>query len=262
MIDLHCHLLPGVDDGPPDLEASLALARAAAGTGTRTIVATPHIDRRWGVEPADVPAAVDRVRAALQDAHVELEVRPGGEVDVARLAELTPDELDSVRLGGGPYVLLESPHATSRGAGFHTAVAQLCRRGERILLAHPERCPIFHRRPGDLADLVRAGALCSITSSALLGRFGGTVREFALRMLRDGLVHNVASDAHEAQRRGPELLAGLQAAERELPGLLRQADWLTRDVPAAVLSGGPLPPRPPLPSRRRRLRRPLRRSAA
>lgn len=254
MIDLHCHLLPGVDDGPPDLEASLALARAAAAAGTRTIVATPHIDTRWGVDPEAVPAAVDRMRDALREAHIELEVRPGGEVDLTRMTDLTPAALDAVRLGGGPYLLLESPHRDSR-VGFETAAAQLLRRGERLVLAHPERCPGFQRRPDDVRGLVDAGIVCSITSSALLGRFGGTVRAFALWLLREGLVHNVASDAHEPRRRGPELLAGLQAAERDLPGLLGQADWLTRAVPEAVLAGTPLPERPPLPTRRGRMRR-------
>jgi protein-tyrosine phosphatase len=220
-------------------------------------VATPHIDERWRVDPAGVPAAVERMRAALEQAHIELDVRAGGEVDLTRLTDLSPEELDAVRLGGGPYILLESPHRGSRGPGFHTAVLQLRRRGEPIVLAHPERCPAFQRRPDHLAELVDAGVLCSITSSALLGRFGGPVRSFALRLLRDGLVHNVASDAHEPRRRGPELLAGLQAAERELPGVLGQADWFTREVPEAVLAGAPPPPRPPLPARPGRLRRRL-----
>jgi protein-tyrosine phosphatase len=247
VIDLHCHLLPGVDDGPPDLEASLALARAAAAAGTRTVVATPHIDHRWGVDPEGVPAAVQRMRAALHEAHIELDVRPGGEVDLSRLADLTPAQRDAVRLGGGPYLLLETPHRDLQGAGFATAVAQLRRRGETIVLAHPERSPALRRRPEHVAELVGMGVLCSITSSALLGRFGSAVRDFALRLLREGLVHNVASDAHEPRRRGPELLSGLHAAEREVPGVLAQARWLTREVPEAILAGAPLPARPPLP---------------
>jgi protein-tyrosine phosphatase len=251
VIDLHCHLLPGIDDGPPDLQSALALARAAAAAGTQTIVATPHIDQRWGVDPVAVPAAVVHMRAALTEAHIELEVLPGGEVDLTRLADMDRGEVDAVRLGGGPYMLLECPLRDSRGVGFPTAVAQLHRQGERILLAHPERCPGFHRRPEQLAELVQSGVLTSITSSALLGRFGGTVRAFALRLLREGLVHNVASDAHEPRRRGPELLAGLHAAERELPGILDQADWFTRAVPAAVLAGEAPPPRPPLPPAQR-----------
>jgi len=262
VIDLHCHLLPGIDDGPEDLEASLALARAAAAAGTRTIVATPHIDHRHGVDPSSVPEAVERMRAALHDAHIELDVQPGGEVDLTRMADLTAPELDAVRLGGAAYVLVECPHTEARGAGFHTAIAQLRRRGEAIVLAHPERCPAFHRRPDRLRELVELGVLTSMTSSALLGRFGGTVKAFSLRLLREGLVHNVASDAHEPRRRGPELLAGLHAAERQLPGVLGQADWLTQGVPAAILAGGTPPPGPPLPEAPRGMRRWLRRRAA
>lgn len=255
MIDLHCHLLPGVDDGPASLDESLALARAAAAAGTRTIVVTPHIDRRWGVAPEAVPAAVERLAADLVVAHVELEVLPGGEVELGRLADMSPAQLGCVRLGGGPYVLLESPHS-SAGDNFAHTVERLLAGGERLVLAHPERCPEFLRRPERLDRLVAAGAVCSVTASALLGRFGREVRELAIRMLGGGLAHNVASDGHDATNRSPELLAGLHAAERELPGALTLADWLTCEVPKAVLAGAPLPDRPELapPRRRRRLR--------
>jgi protein-tyrosine phosphatase len=254
VIDLHCHVLPGIDDGPASVEGSLAMARAAAAAGTRTLVATPHIDERYGVPPGHVPAAVERLRAALADAHIDVEVRPGGEIELGRLAQLTTEEVDEVRLGGGPWMLLEAPLSASVG-DFHLFVGRLRGRGERIVLAHPERCPLFHRRPERLAELVADGVLCSLTSAALVGRFGRTVRSFALEMLAGGLVHNVASDSHDAVHRGPELLSGLHAAERELPGVLAQADWLTRAVPEAVLSGAPLPDAPEPPRRRRGLRR-------
>jgi protein-tyrosine phosphatase len=254
VIDLHCHLLPGIDDGPKTLDGSLAMARAAAAAGTHTMVATPHIDGRYGVVPADVPAMVEQLRANLAEAHVELAVLPGGEIELSRLSELTAEELDAVRIGGGPWLLLEAPLSASAG-DFHLFVDRLRRRGQRIMLAHPERSPLFQRRPERLAELVGEGVLCSLTSSALLGRFGRGVRAFALRLLADGLVHNVASDSHDAVQRGPELLAGLHAAERELPGLLDQADWLTRAMPEAVIAGAPLPERPGGLRRRRGLRR-------
>ena len=254
MIDLHCHLLPGIDDGPGTLDDSLLLARAAAAAGTRTIVATPHIDHRWGVEPKEVPGMVERIRKALADAHIELDVRPGGEVALSRLADLHPDQLDSVRLGGGPYVLLEGPHAPAVGTEFHGFVKRMAGRGEAVLLAHPERCPAFHRAPDALADLIGDGVLTSITAASLVGTFGRTVQRFSLRLLREGLVHNVASDSHSAVRRGPELLAGIQAADRDLPGVLGQADWFMREVPEAILAGEPLPPRPELPEQPRGMR--------
>lgn len=250
MIDLHSHLLPGIDDGPASVEDALALARAAAAAGTRTIVATPHIDHRWKVEPTEVPDMVQRMREALSEAHIELDVRVGGEISLPRLADLDAAEVDAVRLGGGPYILLECPHRATAATGFPTTVRYLRRRGESIILAHPERSPTFQRTPAHLAALVREGVLTSITAASLLGTFGTAIQSFSLRLLRDGLVHNVASDAHEIHRRGPELLSGLQAAERQLPGVLGQADWLTREVPAAVLAGSALPARPELPPRR------------
>jgi protein-tyrosine phosphatase len=255
VIDLHCHLLPGVDDGPASTEDALALARAAAAAGTTTLVVTPHIDHKWRVDPLEVPTRVESMRAILADAHIAVDVLSGGEVALARLTELRPAEVEAVRLGGGPYILLESPHRSAGAAEFHIWVHNLRRRGESVVLAHPERSPIFLKNPERLDALVADGVLLSITGSALLGRFGRTVQGFALRLLRDGLVHNVASDSHDARRRGPELLAGLHAAERDLPGVLGQADWLTREVPNAVIAGASLPPRPELPERPRGLRR-------
>jgi protein-tyrosine phosphatase len=255
VIDLHCHLLPGIDDGPATVEDALALARAAAAGGTRTMVATPHIDHQWKVDPGQVGALVEHIREALADAHIELEVRGGGEIALSRLADLDAAQLNAVRLGGGPYILLECPHRPTGGAEFHGFVQRLRARGERIVLAHPERSPAFQRSPDRLAVLVGEGVLTSITAASLLGSFGRAVQSFSLRLLRDGLVHNVASDSHDAARRGPALLAGLRAAERELPGVLDMADWLTRHAPEAILAGTELPPRPALPERRGGVRR-------
>jgi protein-tyrosine phosphatase len=248
MIDLHCHLLPGVDDGPESIEGTLALAQAAVAAGTRTIVATPHIDHRWDVSPSIVAPSAALVSSALRDAGIELEVLTGAEIALPRLIELRPDELDAIRLGDGPYLLIESPDSTAAG-DFHTFVHTLLKRGHAIVLAHPERCPGFQRRPDRLAELVQAGALCSITAGALTGRFGSAPREAALTMLADGLVHDVASDSHDAWRRSPELLAGIYAIERDLPGISAHAQWLTHDAPAAILAGQELPDRPPLPRR-------------
>ena len=254
MIDLHCHLIPGVDDGPETLEDSVALARASVEAGIRTAVATPHLDHRWEVPPEEIEPGVARVRGALADAGIELEVLCGAEIALPRFGELSPAQLDMVRLGGGPYLLIESPHTPAAG-DFHTFLRVLRKRGHAVLLAHPERCPTLQRRPDRVAELVAAGVLCSVTSGALGGRFGGPVREFALELLERGLVHNVASDSHSAGLRGPDLLDGLAAADAELPGILDQADWFTRAVPEAILAGRDLPPQPVPPQRRGGLRR-------
>ena len=109
MIDLHSHILPGIDDGPGTLEGSLELARAAVAAGTRTIVATPHINSDPSIVPARIAAALGELRAALAEAEIPLEVLPGGEIAIWRLIDFDDDALRALALGGGPYLLVESP---------------------------------------------------------------------------------------------------------------------------------------------------------
>lgn len=253
MIDLHSHILPGIDDGAPDVAASLVFARAALAAGTTRIAATPHIDSHFGLGPDERDTALAELRAALAQEEIPLDVIAGGEIALDRYLDLQPEELDRLRLGDGPYLLLEAPLSSAAGA-FDRFLGGLLSRGERMLIAHPERCPDFQRRPERLADLVRSGALAQVTSASLSGRFGTTVQNAALHMLAEGIVHDICSDSHDAVRRGPDLREGLEAAERELPGAHALADWLAVDVPHAIVTGGTVPRRPPVVLERRRKR--------
>lgn len=254
MIDLHSHILPGIDDGPATIEGSLELARAAVAAGTRTILATPHVNDDASIEPARIAAGLVELRAALAEAEIPLEVLPGGEIAIWRLIDLDDETLRALALGGGPYLLVESPFSPVVG-DFEPMVLDLHARGHRVLLAHPERCPAFQREPPRLERLVGAGALVQITAGSMSGAFGTTVRRFTMAILREGFAHVVASDAHDAVRRPPGLQGGFAALERDLPGLGEQAEWLTELVPRAVLDGAPLPARPPLPRQAGLLRR-------
>ena len=249
MIDLHSHILPGLDDGPRTLEGSLDLARAAVADGTRTILATPHVNDDHSIDAPRVAAGLAVLRPALADAEIPLEVLPGGEIAIWRLADLDDPALRGLALGGGPYLLVESPFSPVVG-DFEPIVLDLLMRGHRVLLAHPERCPAFQRDPARLGRLVDSGVLVQVTAGSMTGAFGTTVRRFTASLLREGHVHVVASDAHDAVRRPPGLTAGFAALERELPGLGDQQAWLTEGVPRAILEGEPLPERPPLPRRR------------
>lgn len=242
MIDLHCHILPGLDDGAAAVEDSLAIARAAVAAGTRTMVATPHADTSYGVLPPQRDAALAVLRSALQREGVALEVVGGAEVALDFLMELDDDTRETLRLGDGPYLLLECPLAQAAGP-FDQYLARMLTSGEKMVLAHPERCPTFHRHPERLADLVRSGALTSVTAGAFVGRFGPVVQRFAFGMVRDGLVHSVASDSHDDVRRPPGMRDELEAA-----GLGSMSAWLTQEVPAAVLAGDRIPPAPPTPA--------------
>ena len=239
MIDLHCHVLAGIDDGPQTLDDSIALARAAARNGTRTIVATPHVSWHYDNDAATIARLVEKTNAALAEAGVEVTVLAGAEVAITRAVELDPAELAALTLGGGPWLLVEFPF-TPIAEGLDSLVFELVERGHRIVLAHPERSPAFQRDPELLESLVRGGALTSLTAGSLVGRFGGAVRRFALELAEAELVHNVASDAHDAEGRGPGI-----AEELRKSGLEPLGEWLTESVPAAILSGASqLPARP------------------
>ena len=242
MIDLHCHVLPGIDDGPETIEGSLALVRAAAASGTRVMVATPHVNWHYPNAAATIARLTSELNKRLRIEGIAVEIRTGAEIAMTRAAEIGPDELDRLRLGGGPWVLLEPPF-TPIVTGLDGVVAALQSAGHRVVLAHPERCPAFHRDPSVLESLVQAGVLTSITAGSLVGRFGGEVRRFARRLVEQGLVHNVASDAHNTIKRPPGMASELGEA-----GLGALADWLTRAVPAAILSGEEIPARPDLPA--------------
>src|SRR3954454_5549783 len=239
VIDLHFHVLPGIDDGPPTLEAALDLARAAEAAGTTTIVATPHVSWDWpDNDAARIAAAVASINEELRAAGIGVEVLPGAEVAMTRAADLPPEELEALRLGGGPYLLVECPHSPA-ASGFEGLLASLSHSGHRILLAHPERCPAFRRDRSTLERLLSGGMLTSITAGSLAGRFGREVRRFTQELLRDGMVHNIASDAHDLVRRPPGV-KGILAEE----GVADATEWFTRQLPEAILGGGPLPPAP------------------
>jgi protein-tyrosine phosphatase len=258
VIDLHCHILPGLDDGPVNFDFSVAMARAAAEAGIDVVVATPHIRSDYQVDPDQIATGVRELNEAIAAQGIQLLVLAGGEVALQKAAELDDAVLSTLCLGSGDYLLLESPYRSS-DIDLEGIVRDVQARGFRPLLAHPERCPIFQRDPGRLAKLVNSGVLCSITASSLGGGFGTTVRHFALELLHDGLVHDVASDAHDHLHRPPDLLSGFESAEAGMPGIRGQATWFTVTAPVAIVSGRPLPPppdpppRPPLSRWRRRL---------
>ncbi len=237
MIDLHCHIIPGVDDGPATMDDALALARAHVDAGTQTVVATSHVSWDYPENGSTrLFAAVAALRDSLAEQDIPLEVLTGAEVAMTRVDALTPDELTVLRLGGGDWLLVECPFSPS-AAAFAPVLDALQARGHRIVLAHPERCPAFHREPDRLSAYISQGMLTSVTAGAFVGRFGREVEKVAREFLALGLVHSVASDAHDLRRRPPGIRAEL--TEAGLDPLLVQ--WLGHDVPAAILGGDRIP---------------------
>jgi protein-tyrosine phosphatase len=245
VIDIHCHILPGLDDGPANLDFSLAMARAAVESGTQLMVATPHIRADFDVDPDEIEARVDLFNDRLQRDRLPLRILPGAEIGWASALELDDAMLAKLSMGSGGRILLESPYGR-KPVDLEAIVSALKERGFEAVLAHPERCPLFQRDIDRLAKLVEGGVFCSITAGSMAGRFGATVKDFTVELLRRGLVHDVASDAHDHLHRPPALTAGFAGIEPELPGITSHAPWFTVTAPVAILAGNPLPPRPQL----------------
>ncbi|ADB53694.1 tyrosine-protein phosphatase [Conexibacter woesei] len=250
MIDLHCHLLPAIDDGPADLGGALTLAQAQVDAGIRTVAVTPHVSPAVPTDAAVIERGVEELRVALRAAAIPLEITTGAEIDVRSAAEMDDDGLLRLALGGGPWLLLEAP--LTPGLLLEPILSTLLVRGHSVLLAHPERSPVLQRDPTAVRRLVAQGVLMQLTTGGLGGQFGRDVQRFAEQLVDDGLVHNVASDAHNTHRRPPGLREPLERA-----GLGEHVAAWCQDAPAALLAGE-LPPAIPPARRRRSDRRGLR----
>lgn len=233
MIDLHCHVLPGVDDGALDLADSIAMARVGAHDGVTAICATPHIRHDHDVRIAGLPARRAALQRALTRAGVAVRVLGGGEVSETIAERLTDDELRAVTLGAaGRWILLE-PRPGPLSASLTETVAHLAARGFRSLIAHPERHlaeDLFAR----LADAIAAGALVQATAAHVVG---GPAAAGMHELARRGLVHVVASDAHSSHGGRPVRLSGAIARLRDVEALAGHADWIACAAPAAIVAG-------------------------
>jgi protein-tyrosine phosphatase len=246
VIDLHSHILPGLDDGPGTLDESLELARAAVADGTQVIAGTPHVRDDWPTTADAMEAALDRLRAAVSEAGIPLDVRAGGEVALEHLS-LPVDELRRFGLGGSDtYLLVETPYV-GWPLDIGERLFRLRATGFTPVLAHPERNGDVQADPeGRLGPLVAAGTLVQVTAASVDGRLGRRTAAASRRLLELGLAHLIASDAHM-----PAIRAVGMAGAAEAVGDGDLARWLTHDVPAAIVADAPPPPRPE-PRRRKR----------
>jgi protein-tyrosine phosphatase len=245
MIDLHTHVLPGIDDGPQDMVGSVAMAEVAAASGTRTLVATPHVrDDHPRVVIAEIQERAREVNRRVRDYGIDVFVVPGAEVALSSALALSDQELESITLGGnGRDLLIETPFEGIPSV-FETLLAQLAGRGFRITLAHPELNPTFQREPARLGAIAAAGTHLQITSASIAQR-RTPARRLAQLALEEGWATVIASDAHSAEWRRPDLGPGLDAARRTLPHMERELDWMVSIAPLAIVQGVELPPRPP-----------------
>ena len=233
MIDIHCHIIPGVDDGSPDMRTSVDMAVAAAGDGLKTIVATPHIQSE-ALSPAMIKKHVEILNARFMETGIPVTVVPGGEV----ASFLPVSMMKNYSINGNGYILLEFPHSHMPLSARET-ILNIMSEGLYVIIAHPERNPSVIRNPDILFDLVETtGACVQITANSITGGFGPVVKSCARHLIKKGSVTVIASDAHSAGSRKPALSEGLKVAAK-IVGHDR-AERMVLDNPRSVILGLPV----------------------
>ncbi|MDI3340499.1 MAG: protein-tyrosine-phosphatase [Sphaerobacter sp.] len=248
LVDLHSHVLPGVDDGARDLDQALRMLRLAEADGVRTIAATPHASE---AAPQQIHAGVAQLNRLAADAGLRLRVVPGSEVRLAADLAERAGAGHLVTLAGTRYLLLELPlwggwPPFLLDAVYHCQVAGLW-----PILAHAERYRPVQRDPGLILDLIDRGVLVQLNGDSLFGRNGREARWAAEELLRCHAAHLIASDAHDADARPPRIRAALERAAA-LAGT-DYARWMAHAA-AGVLQGQPIQiPKAAVPRRGSRL---------
>lgn len=241
MIDIHTHILPGLDDGAQSIEETLAMARMAALAGDRILFATPHLTTARELEKSrEIAERVATAQAAIHTAEIPITLVAGAEVYPM------PEIIDAIEQGmpltmgtHGRYLLLDSPQA-DLPLGFDDLIFQLQLRRITPILAHPERISAVQRTPQMLEGLLHRGMLLQVTVGSLLGEFGELARRTGMALIKSQWVHFLASDAHKPA--GPLRCPGVASAVQRLAGKLDAAllQTLTVTNGQCVVEGDPV----------------------
>ena len=243
MIDIHSHILPGLDDGASTWEDSLQMARLAVEDGIRTMVASPHLFKNRTVNLAEINHKdeilnkITEFKQKLLTAAIDLEILPGCDFPLSFESLQLLDEGRVFTINDGRrYLLLELPDAS-----LPPATEEICFRlqsnGLTPIITHPERHFVFQEMPKKLERLLDLGCLAQITGASLIGGFGRQVARISREMMRKGYIHLLASDAHDTKRRPPLLGQALKEAS-SLVGK-DQALAMVTVIPEKIIRGEP-----------------------
>jgi protein-tyrosine phosphatase len=236
MVDVHCHILPGLDDGPKTIEESMAMAQCAIADGITHVVATPHSNSRFHFDFVRVRELRDELQAAVGD---KLNLATGCDF------HLDPENLDSLRKDASHYCinqrnyLLVEFNEISIPPSMDQTLHEIQLTGVRPIITHPERNGILRAHPERLKKWVRQGCFVQVTGGSLAGNFGPRAQKDALQWIGEGLVHFVASDAHNTRTRTLQLQPAHAAVMAQFG--VEKAQALFLENPLAAFEGRELP---------------------
>ncbi len=235
MIDIHCHILSDIDDGPATLDASVEMCRIAAADGIKAIVATPHFKPgRFEPRSEQVFQKITELNAALRSEGINVRILPGADVAVNPELLVHLHREAYLTINRGRYFLAELPHDTAP-PGWDRFLLSLTTHGKVPVLTHPERNPWLIHHPDSLYSFVIQGGMVQITAMSLTGGCGEVSLQFALFLIKHNLVHAIASDAHDTSERAPVLSAAVAVASKIIG--VEKAKALVTTIPRAIIEG-------------------------
>lgn len=232
MIDLHCHILPGVDDGPKDWEMSLEMAKAAVDEGITHILATPHhMNRHWINPKSEVLMLVNELQERIDSENIPLTIFPGQEVRLHGeiLQNIQKDEIYFID-EFNQYILIEFPTATVPNYADRLFY-EMQSAGITPIIVHPERNHAILKKPSILYDFVSRDILAQVTAASYIGKFGKEIEKLSTQLIEHHLVHFLASDAHNVTSRTFYMKEAFEKLEKEYgKEKVRAFDQVTRDL--------------------------------
>jgi protein-tyrosine phosphatase len=239
MIDIHCHIIPGLDDGPQDIQDSIEMLHCAEKDGIRSIIATPHsFDGVYQVAPELIDQSIVTLKNEMKKNNLSITLFPGMEVHLCKDLNAKLIDNKAITLNHSKYILIELP-AAFIPQQFKEVIFQLRLKGFYPVLAHPERNIAVNKYPDIIYDFFEWGIFIQLTASSVTGAFGSRIKNLCKTLIQNRLVHFIASDAHSIYNRPPVLSEAYKMAKYILKDET-EADALFFSNPESIINNIPI----------------------